>query len=144
MTATEYIAKNRPLKPGARIFACSFSVAENGRKLVKNMSPCFVELCCGFQEQSEDKCRALGMLAGAVVPVAPDGSLLWKQARELWQVCLSGTMAGCVADMRSQINTARQVMAKNHAALDATDAKIQAVADDLLTLELKFNKEDNV
>lgn len=91
MNAKEYIIAHPGIRPGHRAYGCALAVSKSGKRILRQLDPCIVELC-SFDKQIEEKWyRDSSTVINYMVPVNTDGTLDWKRVMSVHQegVCLA-------------------------------------------------------
>lgn len=69
------------IKPGDRFWICGFRLDKSKCKVILDMLPCLAEACCDRWPEYEQNLRTRGGRASVLVPVKPDGTLDFSDAR---------------------------------------------------------------
>lgn len=69
------------IKPGEQYWVCGFRLDQSKHKIILDLPPCLAEACCDRWPQFEQKLRTKGGHASVLVPVKPDSTLDFSDAR---------------------------------------------------------------
>lgn len=69
------------IRPGERYWVCGFRLDQSKHKIILDLPPCLAEACCDRWPQFEQKLRTKGGHTSVLVPVKPDGTLGFSNAR---------------------------------------------------------------
>lgn len=109
MNAKEYIHAHPGIRPGHRAYGCALAVSKSGRRIIRQLSPCVVELC-SFDKQIEEQWYRNGSaVINYMVPVKSDGALDWKHIISVHQegACLADDSHELIQNIINVVDTAR-------------------------------------
>lgn len=69
------------IRPGERYWVCGFRLDQSKHKIILDLPPCLAEACCDRWPEYEQNLRTRGGHASVLVPVKPDGTLDFSDAR---------------------------------------------------------------
>lgn len=136
MNAKEYIHAHPGVRPGHRAYGCALAVSKSGRRIIRQLSPCVVELC-SFNKQIEEQWYRNGStVINYMVPVKSDGALDWKHAMSVHQegACLADASSELIQNIISVVDTARHHIWQLQKQMSKT-------SDRMLDLEISYTKD---
>lgn len=126
MNAKEYIHAHPGIRPGHRAYGCSLAISKSGRRMLRQLRPCVVELC-SFDRQIEEKWYRDGSsVINYMVPVRPDGTLNWKRPMSIYQegACLADDPCELIKNITTVVEAARNQIQQLQQQLKKTDDNI--------------------